>query len=56
MEAKEGINTEVKDLLIALGLEPRMEVSYTIRYKDVFLKEDMSAEKLIEIYKISEGN
>ncbi len=50
LEAKEGVNKEVKDLLIALGLEPRMEVTYTIRYKDVFLKEDMTADKLIEIF------
>lgn len=50
LEAKEGVNKEVKDLLIALGLEPRMEVTYTIRYKDVFVKEDMTANKLIEIF------
>ncbi len=50
LDVKEGFREEVKSLLEALGLEPRMEVTYSLRYKDVFLKEDMSADKLIEIF------
>ncbi len=50
LDIKEGFRDEVKVLLDALGLEPRMEVTYTIRYKDVFLKADMTAEKLTDIF------
>lgn len=47
---KEGFREEVIGLLQALGLEPKLQISYTIRYKDVFLKQDMTADKLIEIF------
>lgn len=50
LDVKEGFREEVKLLLEVLGLEPRMEVTYSLRYKNVFLKEDMSADKLREIF------
>lgn len=50
LDVKEGFREEVKKLLKAMGLEARMEISYTIRYKDVFLKANMSSELLNDIF------
>lgn len=50
LDVKAGFREEVKHLLEALGFEPKMEVSYSIRYKDYFLKEDMTAEQLKSIF------
>ena len=50
LDVKEGFRDEVKLLLDALGLESRMEVTYMLRYRDVFMKKEMSIDKMNEIF------
>lgn len=50
LDVKEGFRDEVKLLLDALGLESMMEVTYMLRYRDVFMKKDMSIDKMNEIF------
>jgi len=50
LDVKEGFRQELVELLESMGLRPRLEVSYTLRYKQVFLDPDMSSEKLCYIF------
>ena len=50
LDVKEGFREELAELLEHMGLRPRMEVGYTLRYKQVFLDPEMTSEKLCEIF------
>ena len=50
LDVKEGFRDELKDLLVSLGLQPRLELSYSMRYVDVFVKRDMSVQELQRIF------
>ena len=50
LDVKEGFRDELKDLLASLGLRPRLELSYSMRYVDVFVKRDMNGHELQRIF------
>lgn len=50
LDMKYGFRQELKDLLENIGLQPKLELSYSMRYKDVFVTEDISVEKLYHIF------
>ena len=50
LNEKYGFRKELVDLLKYLGLQPRLELSYTMRYVDVFVKQDMDGMKLQWIF------
>lgn len=50
LDVKEGFRQELTDLLEKMGLRPHLEVSYTLRYKDVFLNTEMTPERLCHIF------
>ena len=50
LDAKEGFRKELKELLKHLGLQPRLELTYSMRYKDVFVKPDMCGQELQHIF------
>lgn len=53
LHEKYGFRREMQDLLRHLGLQPRLELSYNLRYKDVFVREGMTA---AELYAETFGN
>ena len=55
LHEKYGFKTELRDLLKRLGLQPRLELSYNLRYKDVFVKEGMTSNELICIFENQQG-
>ncbi len=50
LDMKYGFRQELKDLLEHIGLQPKLELSYSMRYKDVFVTEDISVGKLHHIF------
>jgi len=50
LDVKEGFRVELKDLLKHLGLQPRLELTYSMRYVDVFVKPDMNGYELQRIF------
>lgn len=50
LDAKYGFLDELKELLCHLGLQPKLELSYNIRYKQVFVKENMTSAELMQIF------
>lgn len=50
LDVKEGFRDELKDLLMRLGLQPRLELSYSMRYVDVFVKPEMNGQELQRIF------
>ena len=50
ISSKNGFRDELKDLLIKLGLQDRLTISYGMRHKEVFLNKDMSPELLYDIF------
>lgn len=50
LDVKEGFREELVDLLEHMGLRPRLEVSYTVRYRNTFLRPDMTAEQMCDIF------
>ena len=50
LDVKEGFREELADLLEHMGLRPRLEVSYTVRYRNTFLRPDMTAEQMCDIF------
>lgn len=50
LDLKEGFRDELKDLLEHLGLKPRLELAYSMRYVDVFVKPDMNGQELQRIF------
>ena len=56
LDVKTGFSSQLKDLLSHLGLQPRLELSYSMRYVDVFVKEDMTGEQLQHIFENQEGH
>ena len=48
--SKENYRSELRQLLSNLGLAEELFVTYSVRYKDVFIKPDMSPELLEEIF------
>lgn len=50
LDVKEGFRHELGELLEHMGLRPRLDVSYSLRYKQVFLDPEMTSEKLCHIF------
>lgn len=50
LDVKEGFREELVDLLEHMGFRPRLEVSYTVRYRSTFLRPDMTAETMCYIF------
>lgn len=50
LDVKEGFRQELAELLEHMGLRPRLEVSYTVRYRSVFLDPEMTSERLCYIF------
>lgn len=50
LDEKSGFKKELKNLLEQLDLLPKLELSYTIRYKSIFVTKDISSAKLIHIF------
>ena len=50
MAFKREFQDELKTLLNNLGLEEHMHIKYSMRYKDLFLQENMSADRIREIF------
>jgi hypothetical protein len=50
LDVKCGFKQEIKDLLEYIGLQPKLELSYSMRYRDVFVTEDISLSKLYQIF------
>lgn len=50
LDVKEGFREELVELLEHMGLRPRLEVSYTVRYRNTFLRPDMTTEQMCYIF------
>ena len=50
LDVKEGFRDELKNLLEYLKLQPRLELAYSMRYVDVFVKPDMNGQELQRIF------
>jgi predicted ATPase len=50
LDEKYGFKKELENLLRHLGLQPRLELSYNMRYVDVFVKRDMTGMELQHIF------
>lgn len=48
--SKKGFRDDLNNLLIKLGLQGNLTVSYGMRHKDVFMRKDMSPELLCDIF------
>ena len=55
LDEKYGFRIELRKLLQDLQLQPRLELSYNLRYKDVFVKEGMTSSELIYIFEHQKG-
>ena len=55
LNTKYGFRRELKDLLKRLGLQPKLELSYSMRYKDIFVKDNMSSFQLQYIFENQES-
>ena len=49
--SKTGFRQELMDLLKHLGLLPRLELTYSIKYKDIFVSENITVSVLQDIFK-----
>lgn len=50
LESKYGFLNEIRQLIAELGFEPRIKLTYNLRYKGVFLKGNLNKENLKEIF------
>ncbi len=50
LDEKEGFRDELKDLLKNLYLQPKLELTYSIRYVDVFVKPNINRQELQHIF------
>ena len=50
LDSKFGFRDELCELLTHLGMQPRLELSYNLRYKHVFVREDMTGFELQHIF------
>lgn len=50
LESKENYRSELRQLLTNLGLRDELFVTYSVHYKDIFIKPDMSPDRLEEIF------
>lgn len=50
LEQKYGFRRELKNLLAHLGLQPRLELSYNMRYKQMFVKKGMTPCELSRLF------
>ncbi len=50
LDVKEGFRQELVELLAHMGLQPRLEVNYTVHYRDVFLNPNMTSEHLCYLF------
>lgn len=55
LDVKYGFRVELRKLLEDLHLQPRLELSYNLRYKEIFVKEGMSSSELIYIFEHQKG-
>lgn len=55
LDEKYGFRTELRNLLEDLKLQPRLELSYNLRYKEVFVKDGMTTGELIYIFENQKG-
>lgn len=55
LDEKYGFRIELRKLLENLQLQPRLELSYNLRYKDVFVKDGMTSSELISIFEHQKG-
>lgn len=56
LDEKYGFRTELRHLLENLKLQPRLELSYNLKYKDVFVKDGMTTGELIYIFENQKGH
>lgn len=50
LDVEVGFRSQLKDLLHHLGLQPRLELTYSLRYKNIFLKEGIDRVKIQHIF------
>lgn len=50
LDSEVGFRRQLKDLLHHLGLQPRLELTYSLRYKNIFLKEGIDRVKIQQIF------
>lgn len=55
LDEKYGFKQELRNLLEELKLQPRLDLSYNLRYKDVFVKEGMISSELMHIFENQQG-
>lgn len=55
LDEKYGFKEELRKLLVELKLRPMLDLSYNLRYKDVFVKEGMTTGELIHIFENQQG-
>lgn len=56
LDEKYGFRNELGNLLEDLKLQPRLELSYNMRYKDVFVKHGMTTGELVYIFENQKGH
>lgn len=56
LHEKYGFRKELCGLLEQLGLQPRLELAYSLRYKQQFVKEGISRFELVELFENQEGH
>lgn len=55
LKEKYGFKVELRNLLESLNLQPKLKLSYNLRYKDVFVNEQMTTAELINIFENQKG-
>ena len=55
LDEKYGFRVELRKLLEDLQLQPRLDLAYNLRYKEVFVKEGMTSGELIYIFEHQKG-
>jgi len=50
LDAEVGFRRQLQELLVHLGLQPRLELTYSLKYKNVFLKEDIDRFNIQRIF------
>lgn len=50
LRTKYGFRQELRDLLVALDMEEQLIVTYGLKYKEMFLKSDMTPDRMVEMF------
>ncbi len=50
LDVEVGFRRQLKDLLEQLGLQPRLELTYSLRYKNIFLKEGIDSNTIQYVF------